>query len=243
MHGRIKKSILTVISFILTLFLIFTLNSCTKNGKDKELTLPTPKPEVADTPVIIIDAGHGGEDGGTSGKDGTLEKDLNLAIALELCELFRASGYEVRLTRESDMLLYDRDSDYQGHKKAQDMAARLAIMNEYTDAVFISIHMNSFPQSKYHGLQVYYSPNSPESQRLANTVQSTVASNLQPENDRKTKSSDGNIYLLDKTDLPAILIECGFLSNPEECALLATDAYRARLALCIYTATVDWMKS
>ncbi len=191
-------------------------------------------------PVIIIDAGHGGEDGGAIGIDGTLEKDLNLSVAAELAELFRADGYTVRLTRDEDILLYDRNSDYYGHKKEQDMAARLSICREYENAVFISIHMNSFSQSKYKGLQVYYSP-LPEGARLAEKIQSSVAESLQPYNTRKTKPSGGNIYMLDKNPHPAVLVECGFLSNAEDCAALSDKNYRSRLCLTIFFAVDNYI--
>ncbi len=187
-------------------------------------------------PTVIIDAGHGGEDGGTSGADGTLEKDLNLKIAISLSEMLCARGFEVILTRDTDILLYDRDSDYLGHKKSQDMAKRLEIANSHENAIFVSIHMNSFSQSKYRGLQVYYSENNARSELLAQTIQDCVRTNLQPENTRKTKPSAGNIYLLDKLTMPAVLVECGFLSNPEECALLNDENYRHRLCIVLCTA-------
>ncbi len=192
--------------------------------------------------VVVIDAGHGGEDGGASGKDGTLEKDLNLSIALCLAEMLRGEGIQVRLTREDDTLLYDRNSDYEGQKKRQDMAKRLEITESYEDAVFVSIHMNSFPQAKYRGLQVYYSPNSPRSELLARGIQQGVRTNLQPENDRQIKPSGGNIYLLDKPKCPAVLVECGFLSNPEECALLNDEAYRQRLCTTLMGAISAFLR-
>ena len=224
------------IALALSVLLPCSLVGCDK----KKVPESTPEPPAPRLPAVIIDAGHGGEDSGAVG-DGIYEKDLNLAIAQELEQMLRAAGIETRLTRSEDILLYDRNSDYQGHKKAQDMAARLAIAQEYKDAIFISIHMNHFSQSKYRGLQVYYSPNSPLSAQLANEIQSTVAANLQPDNTRKTKCSDSGIYLLEKIELPCVLVECGFLSNPEECALLATEQYRSRLCMTLCASVLSYI--
>ena len=241
---RLTKSRLTAFFCVLAIMLsTFFIPSCQKgeNGKDGEST--PPDTEQSNYPTVIIDAGHGGEDGGAIGVGGALEKDINLKIALELEQLLRASGISTRLTRSEDILLYDRNSDYQGHKKEQDMAARLAIVKEYESAIFVSIHMNSFPQSKYRGLQVYYSENCSLSRELAQIIQSTATKNLQPENTRKIKPSGDNIYLLKQITHPCVLIECGFLSNPEECALLCSENYRQRLSLSIYSAIMNYFDS
>ena len=191
-------------------------------------------------PVVIIDAGHGGEDGGAIGTNGVYEKDLNLKISLELEELFRSKQIPTRLTRTEDTLLYDKSTDYEGHKKALDMEARVAIANEYENAIFVSIHMNSFTQEKYSGLQVYYSENSPYSAVLAKEIQDMTSTNLQPSNNRKIKPSNNGIYLLDNIYHPSILIECGFLSNEEECNLLCNEEYQKRLSLIIFSAIMKY---
>ena len=216
-----------------------------KGNDDNSYTQPetSQKSKYENYPTVIIDAGHGGEDGGTIGIDGTIEKDLNLAIALELYELLLTEGIPARLTRSEDILLYDKSSDYQGHKKAQDMAQRLKIAEEYEDAIFISIHMNSFPQKKYKGLQVYYSTNSPNSSILAQKIQSLVATNLQPDNKRSTKPSESGIYLLEHIEHPAVLVECGFLSNSEDCTDLNSPSYRSRLCFIMFTAICDYFQS
>lgn len=201
-------------------------------------TQPPSKYEWA--PTVIIDAGHGGEDGGAVGINGTCEKELNLAIALELDALLRAEGISTRLTRDGDYMLYDKFSNYSGHKKSQDLAARLAIANEYENAIFVSIHMNSFPQEKYSGLQVYYSENSTASKQLADIIQRLTAENLQPQNTRLTKASEGKIYLLKNIKLPAVLVECGFLSNSEECALLCRADYRHRLCMVLFSSVINY---
>ena len=233
---RIALSIFLVISA----FLSCALWGCQDTQPSPLIDWP-PERAGAKLPVVIIDAGHGGEDSGALGGNGIYEKDLNLAIATELEQMLRASGLQTRLTRDTDTLLYDRNSDYHGHKKQQDMAARLAIAREYEDAIFISIHMNHFSQSKYRGLQVYYSPNSPLSEQLASNIQSAVAANLQPDNRRKIKCSESGIYLLERIEHPCVLIECGFLSNPEECALLATQEYRSRLCMTLCASVLSYI--
>lgn len=214
---------------------------CTACGKEIAPLTPPPQKNPTAYPTIIIDAGHGGEDCGAIGKNGVYEKDLNLSIASELQSMLAAAGIPTRLTRKDDALLYDKNSDFHGKKKLLDMKARRAIINEYSNAVFISIHMNSFPQEKYRGLQVYYSDNIPASQELAELIQSAVRNNLQYDNTRKIKSAEDDIYLLNETPHPSILIECGFLSNLEECELLCLTSYQKRLCLCIYKAITDYL--
>ena len=193
------------------------------------------------TLVYVIDAGHGGEDGGAVGHLGDMavqEKDINLAIAKALASLLQESGAQVILTRETDTLLYDRNVDYEGRKKALDMAARLAVVEEASrrgEVVFVSIHQNMFRESVYHGLQVYYSANAPASAALAQTIQDTAREQLAPDNRRKIKPG-GDIFLLKNLTCPAVLVECGFLSNPDECAALATEEYQNRVAYAIFCA-------
>ena len=162
---------------------------------------------------------------------------------MELEEILRSQGVKTRLTRDTDILLYDRNSDYQGHKKIQDAEARIAIAEEYENAVFVSIHMNSFSQSKYSGLQVYYSENSQGSLLLAQMVQTLVVQSLQPNNTRKIKPCGDNIYIMQRVTHPAILIECGFLSNADECADLNSKEYRSRLCMVIYTAIAQYLQN
>ena len=183
--------------------------------------------------TVILDAGHGGEDGGASSADGLLEKDLNLALVLAMRDILVANGVNVILTRETDTLLYDRNADYQGQKKRLDMAARLKIAEEASNAVFVSIHMNTYPLSTCQGVQVWYSENNDASLELAKTIHSTTQELLQPENDRPIKRSGSSIYLLHKLKCPAVLVECGFLSSPEEAALLGNENYRQQLGLTL----------
>ena len=194
--------------------------------------------------IVILDAGHGGEDGGTSASDGTLEKDLNLSMAFLLAEYLRAGGVTVILTRDSDRLLYDVNSDYAGKKKLLDQRARLLIAEtaatEHPEAevLFVSIHMNSYPKSTVRGFQVWYSDNHADSVRLANAVQ--ASSGLFSENTKGVKHDGGHIFLLDRLEIPAILIECGFLSCPEEAMLLKSEEYRQKMAFSVFTAIMNY---
>lgn len=197
--------------------------------------------EVESKKIIVIDPGHGGEDGGAVGVNGVLEKDLNLMISESLCELFRFAGYDVIPTRTEDVMLYDKNSDYQGKKKVLDLAARLEIAKSADPELFVGIHMNAFPEQKYSGLTVYYSENSPLGKTAAEKLRSEVISCLQPLNNREMKSGN-NIYLLKRAEHPAILIECGFLSNPEECALLCTEEYRRKLSLVIFSSLSSFLE-
>ena len=232
-----KKNFIRFIAAI-SLFSIL-LCSCSVSPQKSPPQLPDP-PKYEGYPTVIIDAGHGGEDSGAIGINGCLEKHLNLEIALLLEQMLRAEGVSTQLTRTEDILLYDRDSDYKGHKKLQDMTARISIANEYDDAIFVSIHMNSFTQEKYSGLQVYFSDNSPLSYELAKYIQDINVKLLQPNNKRQVKSAGTDIYLLKKIEHPAVLVECGFISNTEECALLSTEEYRQKLCFVIYSAILEY---
>ena len=192
-----------------------------------------PKPQKTNTDelvTIVIDAGHGGEDGGAVGKNNVYEKDLNLSIALKIGKLLTEKGIDVVHTRTEDVLLYDKNEDYKNKKKALDLAARVKKAQETENCIFVSIHMNSFPQSQYSGLQVYFSKNNPQSAILANEIQSAVKEQLQPQNKRKAVEATSSIYVLDRLECPAVLIECGFVSNFEECRLLSTEVYQKQLS-------------
>ncbi len=189
--------------------------------------------------TVVLDPGHGGEDPGTASAEGILEKDLNLTVSLLLRDILTAAGIEVVMTREDDRLLYDRDADYEGHKKKLDAAERKRIAEETPDAVYVAIHMNTYPLESCQGLQVWYSQNNAASYTLAKGVQDTVKAALQPQNHRTVKAAGSNIYLLDQITAPAVLIECGFLSSPEECAMLCDKAYQQQLALTIATAILN----
>ena len=194
-------------------------------------------------PLLVIDPGHGGEDGGAAVGE-TLEKDLNLAVSEKVCDLCTIFGYPVQMTRTEDVLLYDyyHDlDDYKGKQKTYDLKNRLRITEESGAAVLLSIHMNLFPQSRYRGLQVYYSPNAESSKSLANRIQLSARQRLDPENTREIKAATNAIYLLKRAEIPAVLVECGFLSNPDERELLQTPDYQLRLAASLFVPSAEFL--
>ncbi len=182
--------------------------------------------------TIILDAGHGGEDCGAIGKNGVYEKELNLLIATELGRQLSDLGYNVVHTRTEDRLLYSAEENIKGLRKIYDLKNRAKIAESYDDAIFISIHMNSFSDEKYSGLQVFFSQNHAQSQVLARAIQTQVQEKLQPNNHRNIKAGSG-LYLMENLCCPAILIECGFLSNTNECEKLCEKEYQKQLCFSI----------
>lgn len=183
--------------------------------------------------MVIIDAGHGGEDGGTQSSAGVLEKDINLDVSIKLGTLLKLMGYSVVYTRTEDKLFYGNDATTQRQKKVSDINYRMKIMETFGNAPFISIHQNYFEQSKYHGAQVFYSKNNSESKIIAEKIQNNIRNILQKENERQIKASGTDIYLLYHAKSPAVMVECGFLSNPGEALLLADKDYQKKICLAI----------
>ncbi len=202
---------------------------------DAILEIPVEEGADGEIPLtrVVIDAGHGGEDGGASSAAGLVEKDVNLSIALLLRELFEAAGVPTVLTRTEDKLLYDRGVNYHGRKKVLDLAARRQIAEATPESLLLSIHMNAFPAPQYSGMQVWYGVGDSRSQAIATSIQAG-ANQLMPDNHRKVKAADSSIYLLDRLETPAVLVECGFLSSPEEAGRLGDSAYQRALAQAIF---------
>ena len=193
-------------------------------------------------PTVILDAGHGGTDGGATGINGTSEKDLNLAVVFLLADLLENQGVEVILTRSDDALPITEEQDRSGHRKRWDVTNRIGFTKLYPDALLVSIHMNWFPVEKYSGLQVWYAKTE-GSDRLAAAIRRRVVAELQPENKRETKPADGSIRLLDRACCTAVLVECGFLSNRKECEKLCSTDYQRELSFSIFCGIMDYVKS
>ncbi len=191
-------------------------------------------------PTIVIDAGHGGIDSGTSGDDGTAEKDINLAISKKLEQILRCMGFSVIMTRTQDDLISDPALDTIRKRKNADIMKRLEIANSTRNCVLISIHQNYFHQSQYSGAQVFYSSNHTENKELADWLQNDIIAMLQPLNTRKTKSIGSDVYLLHHCNNPAVMIECGFMSNPKELSLLKNESYQTKLAFTIALSLISF---
>ena len=191
--------------------------------------------------IVIIDAGHGGEDSGAVGVTGVLEKDLNLQIALEVGRAFEEKGYVVVYTRTDDRLLYTEEENIHGIRKISDLKNRCKVADKYPESIFVSIHMNSFGSSKYSGLQVYYSEKNEESRALADAIQNKVISDLQKDNNRVIKPGK-NMYILENIDNTAVLIECGFITNEAECKKLSEKEYQKELSFSIVCGIIEYME-
>lgn len=194
-----------------------------------------PEPEY----VVLIDAGHGGMDPGKVGINGALEKDINLAISLKLKTYLEASNITVILTRDGDYALY-KDSD--NNKKRADLQARCDMVNEYDVDLVISIHQNSFTQASASGPQTFYYSKSVEGKALAEIIQEQFLDILGDKQNRLAKAND-SYYLLLNTSCPVVIVECGFLSNWEEAALLGDEDYQSQVALVIHNGIMKYLNN
>lgn len=187
--------------------------------------------------TVVIDSGHGGEDPGKIAADGTLEKDLNLAIAKKLQTYLEASDIHVVMTRTTDQGLYEEGTS---SKKAQDMKNRITIMESCDADLVVSIHQNSYSDPSIHGAQVFYYTTSASGKQLAQTLQDRLVCDLDPDNHRQIKAND-NYYLLKKTSRPIVIVECGFLSNPTEAALLCSESYQDQIAWVLHMGILQYL--
>lgn len=196
---------------------------------------PKSVPSFSRRNIIVLDAGHGAPDGGAVGYNGTLEKDVNLAIVLKIREILEARGFHVILTRTSDNGIYDSDAKSIHEMKVSDMKKRRDIINNSNADLFISVHMNSFSNPSSNGLHVFYARNHPESEPLAQSIQSEIAA-LTGASVHTVKTASESLYLMKNPIPPSILVECGFISNPEEEERLNDDSYRSKIAYAIANA-------
>lgn len=186
---------------------------------------------------VVIDAGHGGDDPGKVGINGVNEKDVNLQIAQQVKKFLEANDVEVIMTRESDAGLYDADAS---NKKVQDMKRRIALIGEAEPALTVSIHQNSYPEEYVHGAQVFYYEGSTQGEQLADCIQTQLVEKVDPDNTRRIKAND-SYYLLKKTDVPIVIVECGFLSNSAEAEKLCTQEYQERVAWAIHIGILRYL--
>ena len=241
MHGVIalkvtKTNIIPIFVLILCCLAFLLLSYLSYNKIDKMASALA----GMHNPVIVIDPGHGGEDGGASGNS-VLEKDINLAISLKLKNLLETSGLHVVMTRTTDVSIGDKTLDTIRERKVSDLHNRLKIVEAQGDCVLISVHQNHFTESRYSGAQMFYSTKNAGSKELAENIKNRVVELVQPENKRETKPATNSIYLLWNTKVPAVLVECGFLSNQSEAAKLSDKTYQQQIAFAIFSGMLDYI--
>ena len=189
--------------------------------------------------IIVIDAGHGKPDEGAESSNGTTEAETNLRIALKLQNLLEQSGATVILTRSDENAIYDIDSKTLKQKKISDIHNRVKIGNESQADIFVSIHLNKIPQQQYYGWQCFYKDGNEKSMNLAKQIQTNLNESIQKENKRVAMKLE-NVYIIKHVEIPISIVECGFLSNPEEERELLNDNYQNRLAWGIYNGIMDY---
>lgn len=230
MRKRIRISLLAIIGIIF-------ISNINLNIVKAEENLPKKYKQ------ILIDPGHGGVDGGAVSKNGTLEKDLNLSISLKLKDELMIRDYDVIMTRKKDDGLYTEGKKTIRQKKNEDLRKRCELKEHVDNDMFISIHMNMFAESKYKGAQVWHSKNEP-SKKLAKILTEKLKETLDPNNERVEKETDGKIKVLNcSKNVPSVIIECGFLSNPEEEKLLLTEEYQLKIVEAICDAIDEYFKN
>ena len=228
-----KKRLSLIIGCIFMSLFVFLVSKEENNISVQTVSLP-----ISDK-IVVIDAGHGVPDEGAQSSKGTTEAQTNLVIALKLQNLLEQSGCTVILTRSDENAIYDIDSKTLKQKKISDIHNRVKIGNESHADIFVSIHLNKIPQSQYDGWQTFYNKESSDGKKLAVAIQNALNEAIQKENNRTAKSIE-NIYIIKHVEIPTTIVECGFLSNPEEEKMLLDDEYQNRLAWGIYNGIINY---
>ncbi|MCH5202265.1 MAG: N-acetylmuramoyl-L-alanine amidase [Oscillospiraceae bacterium] len=223
-----KKTIIILLSLsvIITAFFVFV------NYSD-DLEVSQNKYNNDDI-IVLIDPGHGGEDGGAVSSGGVIESNVNLSFSLKLKTIMNLNGFKTVLTRIDDSDLGDKSLETIAQRKKSDMYKRLELYNSDIHNVAISIHQNIFPADACRGTQVFYSTMVDSSKDLADNITNVIVSTLQNDNQRISKPTNGSIFLLDNAKVPAVIVECGFLSNKDEVNLLCDKEYQKKFSYCVY---------
>lgn len=235
-----KKKIMYSVSIVLALFFVLGVLQISESSKYIQTSS---EPDNTEKIKVIIDAGHGGVDGGAVAGDGTLEKDLNLKIAQILNEMLKMSGAETIMIRDSDISIHDDSATTIRAKKASDIHNRFEIMENNPEYIFVSIHQNTYSDPQYKGAQLFYSPNVSSSVDLARCLQESFSSRLQKENEREIKKCTTDVFLIYHAKTTAVLCECGFVSNSEELENLKNSEYQKQVAFCIFSGILDYYSS
>lgn len=223
---------------IFTVILIITASVCNSIEKKKSVITSA---TIDNQPTVIIDAGHGGFDGGAVANDGTVEKDINLTISLRLQKMLEFYGYDVIMTRSKDTSTEDIEGTIPKKKKS-DLENRLKLMKDNPCSIYVSIHLNKFTTSAANGAQVFYSPKFDEAKKLGQCIQDSIVKQLQPENDRVIKQGSNSTYLMKNALVPAVIVECGFLSNSLDLRNLKDVDYQSKMAYAIANGIRNYYK-
>lgn len=231
LHG--KRVLILILAVILLLGLILW----TQLWSEEQI------PTMAQSrPILIIDAGHGGADGGASTAGGVLESDINLELALKLNTLAHLYGKDTVMTRETPDIAYPAEANTIAKQKVYDQKTRVALINQYPDGILLSIHQNFYPDSRPAGAQVLYG-HSPESEVFGKLLHVNLVAALDPANRRVAAPIDENIYLMRNAQCTAALVECGFLSNPTEAALLNDATYQNKLSVVLLASYLEYLEN
>ena len=228
-----------IIFLTLAIFLpigMFMFQTATNINTSKTVaTMATP----VSSKTIIIDAGHGGEDGGAVSNNGVSEAEINLKIALKLQQLLEQSGSNVVLTRSDNNAIYDVDKKTLREKKNSDIRNRVKIGNGSSADIFVSIHLNKIPENQYYGWQTFFKDGNEDGKRLATCIQNNLNETMQKEN-KRTPLKINNVYIIKHVEIPTVIVECGFLSNSEEEKQLQQEEYQTKLAWGIYNGIMEY---
>ena len=236
-----KKRINIIVCSLLVSLFAFSFKVAkvpTNNINKEESTVETVALPVTNK-VIVIDAGHGKPDEGAQSSNGTTEAGTNLKIALKLQNLLEQSGAVVVLTRSDDNAIYDIDAKTLKQKKISDIRNRVKIGNESSADIFVSIHLNKIQESQYWGWQTFYKKDNEQGKALAESIQNNLNDSIQKDNKRVPMKID-NVYIVKHVEIPTCIVECGFLSNPEEEQELLTDTYQDKLSWGIYNGIMNY---
>lgn len=228
-----------IIFLTLAIFLpigMFMFQTATNINTSKTVaTMATP----VSSKTIIVDAGHGGEDGGAVSDNGVSEAEINLKIGLKLQQLLEQSGSNVVLTRSDNNAIYDVDKKTLREKKNSDIRNRVKIGNNSSADIFVSIHLNKIPENQYYGWQTFFKDGNEDGKRLATCIQNNLNETMQKEN-KRTPLKINNVYIIKHVEIPTVIVECGFLSNSEEEKQLQQEEYQTKLAWGIYNGIMEY---
>lgn len=234
---KLRKSIIILLpSYLMVLVMMIFFAKASSNVVT---TFAENKP-ISNRRIVVIDAGHGGIDGGTTSVSGVTESHINLEIALKLQDMFHLLGIKTLMIRTEDVSVYTSGNTI-ATKKVSDLKERVRIVNSQENCILLSIHQNYFSDGRYKGAQVFYSPKG-EGEKLAGVLQNILVKQLNPGSSRKSKPADG-VYLMQHVNCTGVLVECGFLSNPDEDRLLQSKEYQIKMSSIIASVVASYMNT